>query len=363
MRLSRAWFAMSLLGIAPALFAQAPLTISDAQVDVRQFMPAKGEEVTVRFRLNRAARVELRWFDVRDLLVRRIASDGELATGDAALKWNGRDEAGKTVPQEAYHFTLVATAADGTTQEHDLTDLTSGEDAAIPDIKLAEGGRALKYVLPAWSRANIRIGMREGGPLLGALVNWHVRPPGENTEAWNGMDASGVMTLAQSTALELTGLSFPLSQNAVVVGDPRLGAGVIAAMPWGEIARERKQVQPKRMYAHSQQSYGERGDFVVELASPGKNSRSAGRDVITIKGVTPFSVRVSERDQRKVADQRYELVYFIDGLFIGENEIGFLPATWNVDAARLTPGEHYLTVNVRGYEGTFGLGSRKIRVE
>jgi hypothetical protein len=336
------------------------LTISDVQTDVKQFTPAKGEKIVVRFRLNRPAEMELRWFDPRELLVKRVVSTGELASGESSLSWGGRDEAHRVVPNEAYHFTLVATASDGTTQEHDLTDLTGGDNAMIEGITLVDG-RSIKYALTAWSRVNLRVGMRDGGPLLGSLVNWQVRAPGENTETWNGMDASGVMNIAQSAALELTGMSFPLPQNSVIVGDPRSGGGVIKDMPWGQTTRVRKQTPAKRMYAHSQQSYDERGDFVVDLISGGKAAKSSAP--ILIEGLTPLSIGVGERDRRRLSTQRYELVYFIDGQFIGENEIGFLPATWNVDAGRLTPGEHYLTVNVRGYDGTFGMGSRKVRVD
>jgi hypothetical protein len=41
---------------------------------------------------------------------------------------------------------------------------------------------------------------------------------------------------------------------------------------------------------------------------------------------------------------------------------GVLPATWNVDSVKLSPGEHYLTVNLRGYDGAFGYGSLKVHV-
>jgi hypothetical protein len=348
--------------MSAAAYCKAPLTIIDVQTDRKQFAPDAGEKVVVKFRVNEPSKIELRWFDARELLVRRVVSPTQMPAGDNALEWDGKDQAGRVVPAEAYHYTIVATASDGATQEFDLTDLTGGENATIPNIALGENGRSVKYALTAWSRVNIRVGMRDGGPLLGSLVHWQVRAPGENVDAWNGMDASGVMNVWQSTALELVGMSFPLPQNTVIVGDLQKGAGVIADMPWGKTTRERKQTPAKRMFAHSQQSYEQRGDFVVELVAPGKKGTS-GAAALTLKGVTPFSVRVSEQDMRRLAEQRYEVVYFIDGQFIGENEIGFMPATWNVDATRLTPGEHYLTVNVRGYEGTFGIGSRKIRVD
>jgi hypothetical protein len=79
-------------------------------------------------------------------------------------------------------------------------------------------------------------------------------------------------------------------------------------------------------------------------------------------GVTPIEVVVPTSIAARLAQQRFEVVYFIDGQFIEESEIGVLPATWNVDGVKLSPGEHYLTVNLRGYDGSFGYGSLKVQV-
>ena len=45
-----------------------------------------------------------------------------------------------------------------------------------------------------------------------------------------------------------------------------------------------------------------------------------------------------------------------------ENETGFLPMTWNWDTSNASPGIHYLTANLRGYEGNFGMATVKVRV-
>jgi hypothetical protein len=34
--------------------------------------------------------------------------------------------------------------------------------------------------------------------------------------------------------------------------------------------------------------------------------------------------------------------------------------TWNFDPAALNEGEHFLTVNLRGYEGNFGMATVKV---
>lgn len=344
--------AVAFAGALPvASNAREALAISNVSLSARQIDAARGESVAVRFSVNLPARAELSWFDARDLLVRKIVSTTDVKPGEASLSWDGRDEAGRMVPSEAYHYTLVAQTRDGDRQEFDLTDSTGGADVRLTDAKLDPDRSGVHYVVRNWSRVNIRIGMREGGPLLHSLENWQVRAPGEHLAKWDGMDASGVINLGGSEGLEVWGSSFELPDNTVFVGDTNAPSAVIEPMSWVKTTRARKASPPKLMYSPAQQSYEQRGDFTVVLA-PRDGS-----------GTTmPVEIRVPDAAAARLAQQRFELVYFVDGLFIGENEIGALPATWNVDLVKLSQGEHLLTVNVRGYEGSFGFGSYKLTV-
>jgi hypothetical protein len=344
--------------------AGSALAISDVQLDRRQFNPEQGQTVSVRFRLNVPARVELRWFDARDLLIRSISSASQLPAGESALAWDGKDQAGRMVPPEAYHYTLVARAANGATQEHDLTDVTGGIDLEIPQVTHDTEVQALRYTLSAWSRVNLRIGLKDGGPLLRSLIGWNVRGPGAHAEPWDGKDASGVMRLADTAGLQLWGMAFSLPDNTVVVGDTRGASQKFAELPWGRVPRVVKRTAAKRMYAHSQQPHEGRGDFVLTLRPRGiaGEAPNASPVMMNSTGVTPIEIIVAPRIATRLAQQRFELVYFIDGLFTQEMEMGVLPATWNVNSVALSPGEHYLTVNLRGYDGTFGYGSLKVYV-
>lgn len=357
---------ISLMLHASASHAAVPpaLSISDVQPDRRQFNPEGGEALIVRFRLSVPAQVELHWFDARDLLIRSIQSPGELPAGESILTWDGRDQAGRLVPAEAYHYTLIAGAANGAVQEHDLTDITGGIDLEIPQVEFDASIQALRYTLNAWSRVNLRIGLHDNGPLLRSLIGWSVRGPGAHAEPWDGKDASGVMHLADSTGLQLWGLAFSLPDNTVVVGDTRGPSQIIADLPWGRVSRVVKRAPIKRMYAHSQQTHDERGDFVVTLRPRGfaAETTDAALPLMMDTGVTPVEVIVPKNIAARLAQQRFEIVYFIDGLFTEEMEMGILPAIWNVDGIKLSPGEHYLTVNLRGYDGTFGYGSLKVHV-
>lgn len=349
--------------VASSADSSRALTISDVQVDRRQFDPKRGEKVAIRYRLSRPASVQVRWFDPRDLLIRTVTSHGEMPTGESTLSWDGKDQAGRSVPAEAYHYTLVASTADGARQEFDLTDVTIGQDFEISQIALDPNDHSLRYTLSSWSRVNLRIGLHDG-PLLRSLVNWGVRGPGQHVEPWDGKDASGVMHLADSKGLKLWGMAFSLPDNAVIVGDTNRDSQVIAELPWGRVERVKKQAATKRMYAHSQQSHHDRPDFVATLRRRGIATDPTGTSPVTVPrdAITPIEVVVPSSVASRLAQQRFESVYFIDGQFVQENEIAVLPATWNVNGRSLSPGEHYLTVNLRGYEGAFGYGSLKVRV-
>jgi hypothetical protein len=343
--------AVAIIGASPiSVVARDALAISKVSASVRQFDPARGEKTVVRFSVNLPSRIELNWYDARDLLVRKISSEGDVQ-GESTLTWDGRDEAGRVVPSEAYHYTVVSRTRAGEVQEFDLTDRTGGADVPLIDARFDSHRTGVQYVVRNWSRVNIRIGMREGGPLLHSLENWRVRAPGEHLAKWDGFDATGVMNIAKSEGLELWGMSFELPDNTVFVGDTNALSTVIDPLPWGTIPRIRKASQPKRMYSHAQQAYAQRGDFAVTLVPHAVVFRHA-----------PIEIQIPEAVAVRLAQQRFEIVYFIDGLFVGENEIGALPATWNVDVTKLTPGDHLLSVNVRGYEGSFGFGSHKLTV-
>lgn len=37
--------------------------------------------------------------------------------------------------------------------------------------------------------------------------------------------------------------------------------------------------------------------------------------------------------------------------------------TWKWDSSKFNPGEHFVTLNIRGYEGNFGAATVKVLVE
>jgi hypothetical protein len=116
------------------------------------------------------------------------------------------------------------------------------------------------------------------------------------------------------------------------------------------------------MYAHAQQPLEARGDFGVQLVLPGDLQKTAEGIPIVTRPV-PVRLEIPDTDRARALARRFEPVFFLDGQFVFENEVGFVPMTWNWDPKAVNPGEHYLTVNLRGYEGNFGMATIKVAVQ
>jgi hypothetical protein len=204
--------------------------------------------------------------------------------------------------------------------------------------------------------------LNNAGPLLRTVTDWVARPAGQQRDAWDGKDASGVLDLATHPRLHISVQAFALPENSILIGAPQRQVQLISGLPTPGKQRPKTGSQPKRMYAHAQQSLESRGDFKVHLTLPKELPRSpSGLPIIT--ATTPVRLNVDAADRERALARRFEPVFFIDGQFAFENEVGFVPMTWNFDPAALNDGEHFLTVNLRGYEGNFGMATLKVLVQ
>jgi hypothetical protein len=338
----------------------AALTIGEVRLDSIVFDPLKGERAVIRFQLDGPAMVEARVFDGRDLLMRTIEQSSS-SPGDQSLEWDGKDEAGRPLPPEAYHFTLHA-AAEGAEAAFDVTDATGGEEIQAQNVTWDAATHRVSYRLAQTARVNIRIGLQDNGPLLRTLVDWVARPAGDNEESWDGWDSSHVLDLSHHPKLSVFVDAFALSANTIIIGPPRDAVALVESMTWGRHSREKSnEPQKKRMHYHSQQPIEERGDVAVNLVlPPGLPKDKDGLPEAT--GRVTLRLDVDDRDRDRVIQQRFEPVFFVDGTFAFENEVGYLPFSWIWDTATVNEGVHYVTVNVRGYEGNFGMQTLKVRV-
>lgn len=319
----------------------------------------KNSEVEIRFNLSETADTQIKFYDDRDYLIRKIVK-GKMDKGDHSVVWNLKDDNELRVPPEAYKYTIVATGVDGKEVIHDLSDITGNESITVNDAQLNKATGEVDFILKKPSRVHIRAGLSGGGPLLVTLLNWVSRDTGLNKVKWNGLDASGVINIQNHEKLYLSVQAYSLSDNTIIVGKDNSKVNFIDTSAWVIQKRKNIVLQKKKMIAAYQQPPETRGDFSVSLDITQKYKKEG--NVPVVNGTVSVRLNVDKDSMATIINQRAEPVFYIDGIFSYENEVGFYPMVWQLDTSNLNDGEHFLTVNLRGYEGNFGIASKKIIV-
>jgi len=319
------------------------------------------KQVVVNYAIDEPANVELRIYDDRDILINAISSEGLQRTGLNNLIWKGDDFKGRRVTPEAYKYTLVATGSTGAV-EHDLSDITGGIASRVYQLEWDKKNRRITYKLLKPARVNIRVGMKNNGPLMATLGDWLPRGHGEHHISWNGYGNSGVFNLNKMDNIQVYAEAFTLSENTILVGPDTNQVKLIEGIDWDKRLRERKKPRKISMKNHSQQYSENRGDFKVDVVLP-TALKKLKTGAVVVSGIVPVRFSLEGKGNQRIINDRYEPILFIDGKYFVENEVGFFPMTWNLDTTLLTPGEHYLTINLRGYNGHLGTASARIFVQ
>lgn len=329
-----------------------------------EFSGARGERVTYTVKAAQPGRLTLEVLTGDGDVVRRL-SVAEARAGEHEIAWDGKDERGQPVPDEAYCVRAVLESAGGKAEDHPCT-RTGGEVLAGLQPSIGPNGD-ITYTLPQPARVLVRVGIK-GGAMLRSLSVWRPRPAGRNLQRWNGFDESGRIDL-RSDRLALLVTAFRLPDFAVITtGQDTLDYRAWrAAQGWPEAADPpQTESSAKPLERNGQRIARQHYMARYKDREPRIMVDLAGRDGKPLAaGAVPADVRVSvdlhPEDRWLLQEQLYEVAFFVDGDFVSEEENGYVPIGWIWNTASLKPGRHLLTVNLTGFTGR--VGTKTIVVE
>ena len=321
-------------------------------------IPNSESEVVIRFYLDEDATVRLKIYDDRNYLIREINSVAALSKGDNSLLWNLRDYSGKPAPKEAYHYTLEAASKDKTVL-YDITDLSTSNKSTLFSPKWDKEKGEVSYKLSKASRVNIRIGVDDGGPLLATLYNWLPRERGMHVEKWDGYDAEHQFKISQLTKAQLYIQSYALTPNTILVGKNIQNFNYID-LPNVKETRSRA-LSKSNMFDSTRKLAQDRRDYQLLIELPDTDSSKKGIPIYS--GTINVKINAPKKDIERLLRDRFEPILFIDGELEAELESGFFPITWKLDTTKFKQGNHFITVNVRGYDGQYGTVTKNIYIE
>ncbi|MBI4869907.1 MAG: hypothetical protein HY816_23445 [Candidatus Wallbacteria bacterium] len=355
-----AWLLVLTLATGTGGAAASPL----AAVGYRLNSPvaAEGDAVVVRFALAEPAHVTLTAFDADHARAATVAASRVLPAGEVTLTWPCTGDAGGPVAGGVYYFVLEATSEGGSCR-YDPALEGGGEPIPMEFGQEAYDTqtRQLRFRLdrPGWVRARAGV---HSGPLLATPLDWRPLPAGDHRIGWDGKDDSGVMDLAAHPGLSIVMEAFGLPPGAVIVAGPaRAGS---ASKAGGADARALERLTRVRKTATARGVASQYLQPSAQRISPGftLSWEGGGLPVLASKAESlPLRISADPDTVARLAEQRFEIVTFVDFQRVGEEELGYLPYTVQVPASALAKGEHTVSVSLVTFGGQASTRSLKVQ--
>jgi hypothetical protein len=202
-------------------------TIGSVAISPSFFTPSLAQSETIRFRLSAAGVVSVSIVDRDGFVVRKLDSRRREA-GTVTLPWDGRDDGGSVVPDEAYTLRIEQVAGgqrsiyDPARDHHPIL-----EDPAQRSYSKVDG--VLSYHLAHPSRVHIEAGQarldpksgKREGPILKTIVDRQPRVAGAVIEKWNGYDEGGTIAVAALPRFVVSIVAASLPENTIITSGNR----------------------------------------------------------------------------------------------------------------------------------------------
>lgn len=327
-----------------------------------EFAPALKQTVSIPFYLKSLADIKMDIYTPDNNLVRTLSAKA-LKPGEHHLIWDGKDKHGVVVPDEAYALVVTATNTD-TNQTIDFRN-TGGIVLKNLQTKTNKLG-IIKYKLSSPARVLVRAGI-ENGPMLRMISNWVPKNKGLVRQKWDMKDADNLVDIS-TLPFGITVSAFSLPKHAIITTHNTQqdyynyfqSNHFQCNMP-----SQTKQILQRGNKAISKHSYTCRIQdrdprLTMQISRVGNDQNTS---LLENGKATTVKVMMHPEDEAILEKSKYEVSFFVDFEFTSEEELGFMPISWNFIPNGLKKGEHILTVNVSSFTGQVGLKSFKFMVQ
>ncbi len=364
-RPSRCILSLSLLMVPAGSFAESPQAIRAVAATPGFFNPTAGQQAAVSFELARPGRLLVTLLDRDRVQVRRLAEE-DAAAGSQRMTWDGRDDAGVVVPDEAYTVRIELAHADGT----EVYDPAAEFVPVLETPAAAEYSRVratLSYRLARPSRVHVQAGQgrmspKTGeveGPVLKTVLDRAPRVAGAVVESWNGLDESGTVYVPDLPHFAVAVLAASLPESAIITVGNR-------ERSFADYERQRRSLQPRTGRAVSRGRH-HAGLTSLEDRSPPLDlqvenvTRSRGRHSPEQHSLA-VTARLAAEHAPHFLSQPTHFLVFVDDRLVLRRKRPRNPARIALPPQRLAPGAYRVVVNWTSEYGPVAVGVARIVV-
>lgn len=306
-----------------------------------------GQAVSIPFTIKAPAQsATLSIYSPDDDLVYQTHKTGPLNPGAHNFTWNGKDHAGKPVPDEVYIPVLAVTF----NPAQQILDPRKQHQARFfsPDNIQLTGTEKIQYTLSQPARVQVRAGI-ENGPMVSELLSWKPQAKGTHTLTWNGKDPQSGISFKEHADLIFSVSAWSLPEMAIMVTGNRkenYAAYIQRRFPeryLPDALKQRSSEPPPLPYAFL--------DTDIPLHLSLDNAPITTSKPLQINKPSVLALMFDEQDLWMVNTGKFEVGFFVDYVFSSEAEQYFLPIAWTLYPEQYGKGEHVLSININGPYG------------
>lgn len=196
--------------------------IGQATISPAFFNPSIGQQVRISVKVEAAGELQVEIIDRDGFQVRRLETRS-VEPGVVESTWDGKDDAGRIVPDEAFTPRLTLTASGRVDVEDPFArHVPEVLENIAPTYSRVSG--VLAFELPRASRVHIQAGQASGqdsdgrtrGPVLRTVVDREPRVGGKVVQVWNGFDESGKVYVADLPRFAVGILATTLPDSSIL---------------------------------------------------------------------------------------------------------------------------------------------------
>jgi hypothetical protein len=342
---------------------KADPTIRDVSVTPPFFNPSVGQSVSIQFRAGVRGVAKVSILD-RDRFPIRTLPSREVSPGLATFWWDGRDDSGAVVPNEAWN---VRIELGGVTHDPSLDFHPRLDDPQPRTYSRSDG--ILSYRLARASRVHIEAGQatpnpknngRADGPILKTIVNSEPRVAGAVVEKWNGFDESGTIRVSNLPNFVVSVLAVSLPENSIITGGNRRET----FLDYAARKRPASALQPKKRTAPAQHHAGLNAfeDRSPVLNVQPRGTWSAQANAWRVAGPLRIEAKLEGRSAAHFLVQPSVTTVYVDKKLVLTQKSPANPLVVTIPASELPAGEHRIAVNWGSDYGPAALGSFRVIV-
>ena len=330
-----------------------------------EFSPLLNEKFTIPFELSAPGMVHAEIYTPDGVLIRTLSTAAVMKEGTQTLEWDGKDEKGTVVPDEAYNVVLKATV-NGKTDIIDPRKTSGGIVQRDLNPKIGPDGK-ITYTLPTPSRVLIRLGM-DSGAMLRSVITWVPKNSGKNVQFWDGYDQDHLIKIQKHKDFKIIFSAFSLAEHSIITTGNResyfdyVDKYILKPSMTAKTYRLHH-ANTKLMSPYYVRVLSDMREPAITFVFP-KNIKRDPQGIPVLKKGEKVRVKIimNEKDAVRMEQMKYEITFFDNLDFISEEEMGYVPISW-LWSPQNEKGKHILTVNIASFKGHVGLKSTPYIIE